>query len=227
MPEKSWLIKIVGVTILLISSACTVTAPVKPLGTDTGKRFVLELNPGEYYRTTTTQMFFFKFPVYPQVAVWVETEKGTYLETIYVTAKAEKNSWLSAPKEGRPEALPVWNHLAKEKTDAVSSATSPNVTLAQSKLGTRLQPGKYLIKLETNRSYDYNETFTVANAGVAGQPSLVYQAALMIGNGPVSAEFIPLGRGSSDGSDGLVTQDLTGINTALKLFSRMTVSYMD
>ncbi len=189
-----------------------------------GPRFSIELSPGKTYKTTTG-WFIFKYPVYPQVAVWVETVDGTYMGTIYVTGKAEKKNWIAAPSAGRPEALPVWNHLEKDKLDAVSAATSEGATLRDSNLASRLPAGTYAIMLETNRSYDYNSTYTKATSGVCGQPSLVYRALLGVGQGPGKAFFEPIGTGSVDGSDGAIRKGLSGIDSALSLFSKMAIEY--
>ena len=91
----------------------------------------------------------------------------------------------------------------------------------------RLAPGSYVVKLETNRSYDYNATYTAANAGVGGQPSVVYQAVLTVGSGSSEAAFEPLGTGSVDGADGSVSEGLAGIDTALGLFSAVAVAYRE
>lgn len=194
--------------------------------TGSGPRFVVELSPGEYYQTST-KWFLFSIPVYPQVAVWAERHDGTFAGTIFVTEKGANEKWVSAPKEGRPEALPVWSNLRQGAPDAVSAATSKGETRYGSQLAADLPPGEYLIKLETNRSYDYNDTFTRQNAGVAGQPSLIYTARLSVGNGPDQSRFEPIGTGSPDGSSGLISEGLSGIDTALKLFSSMTVSYRE
>ena len=194
--------------------------------TGSGPRFVVELSPGEYYRTST-RWFLFSIPVYPQVAVWAERPDGTFAGTIFVTEKGAKAKWVSAPKEGRPEALPVWSHLRKSGPDAISAATSKGETRYGSRLAADLPPGEYVIRLETNRSYDYNETFTRDNSGVAGQPSLIYTARLSVGTEPDQGRFEPIGTGSPDGSSGMISEGLSGIDTALKLFSSMTVSYRE
>jgi hypothetical protein len=186
----------------------------------------LELRPGETYRTTT-RWFLFDLPIYPQVAAWVESTDGRYLATIFVTAKAERNGWISAPPAGRPEALPIWNHVKQGKADAVSAATSSGATLRGSDLAARLPDGKYVIKLEVNRSYDYNDTWTRENSGVTGQPSLVYRAELVIGGGRKEATFEPIGTGSVTGADGSMREGLAGVDSALRLFSRMTVFYRE
>lgn len=206
--------------------SCAISAPGRINESSTGPRFVLELSPGDYYRTTT-KWFIFDIPIYPQLAAWVETLDGKYLGTIHVTAKAESNGWKAAPKEGRPEALPVWSHLRQGELDAVSAATSAGNTLRNSGLAARLAPGTYHIMLETNRSYDYNDTWTRDNAGVTGQPSLVYRAKLDTSQGPATAVFEPIGTGAVDGSDGSVRNGLAGIDTALRLFSTVVVSYRE
>lgn len=81
-----------------------------------------------------------------------------------------------------------------------------------------------MIKLETNRSYDYNDSHP-RKAGVNGQPSVVYQAEPTVGAGGSEATFEPIGTGSADGSDGTVRLGLQGIDTALQLFNSTKVSY--
>lgn len=208
-------------------SGCT-TPRSRTLSTQGGRgpRFSLELSPGPNYETTTG-WFIFKIPIYPQVAAWVETADGTYLGTIYVTGKGGENSWVSAPSAGRPEALPVWNHLRHGELDSVSAATSAGETLRHSDLAAGLPAGDYVVKLETNRSYDYNAAFTTDSSGVCGQPSLVYRALLTVGKGAARAGFEPIGTGSLDGSDGDIHAGLHGIDTALSLFSRMVVEYRE
>ena len=214
---------IAGLCIIMLT-ACASPSPSLPGLAIHGPRFVLELSPGAYYRSTTT-WFIFQLPIFPQLAAWVESTDGKYLGTIFVTAKAEKNSWISAPDTGRPEALPVWNHLKQGQLDAVAGATAEGQTVRDSDLAASLVPGDYTIKLETNRSYDYNDYYTVQNAGVSGQPSLIYQANLHVGAEPSSEVFTLIGHGSPDGSDGLIYSDLEGISTARQLFSAMTIGY--
>ena len=79
--------------------------------------------------------------------------------------------------------------------------------------------------LETNRSYDWNGRYAKENAGVSGQPSVIYRAELTIGGDRTEARFVAVGTGSVDGSDGTVRTGLDGLDTALELFSSMKVSY--
>ncbi|MEW6548596.1 MAG: hypothetical protein AB1407_03965 [Spirochaetota bacterium] len=191
-----------------------------------GPRFSLVLAPGKAYKASGG-WFIFRYPVYPQVAAWVESLDGTYMGTIYVTGKAEKKNWIAAPASGRPEALPVWSHLDKEKLDAVTAATSKGSTLRDSDLAARLKPGTYVVMLETNRSYDYNSTYTKGASGVNGQPSIVYKALIQVGKGAATATFEPIGTRSVDGRDGSIRPSLEGIDTALELFSALTVEYKE
>ena len=72
------------------------------------------------------KVFIFSIKKTPQMAAWIEDDQGNYISTIAVTNRSAKNSWRSAPKEGRPEALPVWSHRIQnnmEQIDSVSSAT--------------------------------------------------------------------------------------------------------
>ena len=215
---------ITAVMVALISAACAGNPSPSP-GTESGPRFVLNLEPGPHY-AKTVGTFPARYTVQPQVAVWLQTPGGKYIETVYVTARGEKGNWRMAPKEGRPEALPVWYHLRQGSADAVSSATTTDSAVTYGNgIAARLPAGTYVIMLETNRSYDWNGRYAKENAGVSGQPSVIYRAELTIGGDRTEARFVAVGTGSVDGSDGTVRTGLDGLDTALELFSSMKVSY--
>lgn len=200
------------------------TAP-RP-GVQSGTRFELSLVPGPEY-AKDMKVFLFKYTVWPQVAVWLETTDGTFVDTLYVTELAVTKDYRAAPKEGRPEALPVWSALKRAEVDGVSSPTTVGSTVEYGNdLASRLPAGTYIIKLETNRSYDWNDRYTKDNAGVNGQPSLIYVAELTIGGAADEATFVPIGIGSVDGFDGTMRPGLEGIDTALQLFASMKVAYI-
>jgi hypothetical protein len=168
--------------------------PEPYIGAETGARIQLHLEPGPDYSLEVNRVVF-SYTVWPQVAVWLETPQGEFLETIYVTQVVVDQDFTAAPKEGRPEALPVWTHLAGgENVDAVTSATTvgEDVRFGNS-IAQRLEPGRYIVKLETNRSYDWNEVYTKKVSGVNGQPSVVYQAELLVGEEEQRASFRPMG----------------------------------
>jgi len=192
-----------------------------------GRHFTLRLVPGPAYKFTSWR-FLFPVTIYPQVACWIETPPGNYVDAIYATAKSARETWRAAPPEGRPEALPVWFHLRKAwgaAADGTSGATPSGITAQDSSVAAALSSGTYVVKLEVNRSYDYNESYTRANSGVNGQPSLIYECAIVVGEEPSKGVFRPVGTGSIDGSDGEIRPGLEGITTALQLLERAEISY--
>jgi len=199
--------------------------PEPEAGVQSGPRISLSLEPGPHY-AKDAQVLWIKYTVWPQVAVWLEKPDGTYVDTVYVTEIIVTGDYNAAPKRGRPEALPVWSHLPKENVDAVSSPTTVGSTVKYGNgLAARLPAGEYVVKLETNRSYDWNATFTKKTSGVNGQPSVVYAARLVKGGERTESTFLPVGTGSVDGGDGNIRPGLDGIDTALELFSELKVSY--
>jgi len=201
------------------------TGPVVNLS---GPRFELALTPGPRYRHTMGFLFI-RLQSSPQIACWIETPEGKYMDTIYVTEKVARKSWFGAPAAGRPEALPVWTHAkaAGPLSDAVSGATPGGSVQVQSALPARLSPGRYIVKLEINASFDYNERYTRANSGVNGQPSLVYSGGIDVGKGESSVDLTPLGTGSLDGSDGNIRPGVEGLTTALQMLQSARIVYHD
>lgn len=203
-------------SLLLLLSSCS-NGPKTVELTDAIRRprLVLRLQAGPKYRK-------------PQMAVWIETLDGTYVRTVYVTAKAARGSWLLAPKGGRPEALPVWDHARKaravEDVEAVARATPAGSSDLGCPGSEALSEGRYAVYAEINRSFDYNESYPKAR-GVGGQPSIVYKAAITVGPKADETVLEPLGTGSPDGSDGEIHEGLEGITTASRIFSSLGVRY--
>ncbi|MCK9169107.1 MAG: DUF2271 domain-containing protein [Treponema sp.] len=198
------------------------------------------VTPGAYWKTERG----------PQFAVWVEKDDGTYVTTLYVTQRAAKKNWLFAPKDGRPESLPVWYHAvgsrpvtmvaAQDKTeaDAVTSAT-PGAS-NDVRYSVRLPAGEqYVVKIEVNHSFDYNESWpkkakkgSAVYSGVNGQPSVVYVCTLdtrSVGNVTehpvVQSTFAAAGTGSVTGRDGELHHDLAGLTTALRIITKAEASW--
>lgn len=155
----------------------------------------VQINPGEQWNKRV-----------PQCAIWLEDENNNYIDTIFVTNRASKKNWLFAPKNGRPESLPVWygksngNHNTgvSKKYDAVTCATPKKTFFAESKVS--LNPEKkYFIKIEVNQSFDYNEKWTKNNSAPNGQPSLIYQSSFFGNKKQFINDFILSGIGSVDG----------------------------
>jgi len=178
----------------------------------------LSVESGEYW-LGKMKVFIFSVSRTPQMAAWIESDHGDYVTTIIVTNKNARKKWMNAPKDGRPEALPVWNNKIKNNSaqiDSVTSATSKkgvNVEVDNSSL---LNGREYSVYLEINHSFDYNDQWTENNSGVNGQPSLIYHAKFIKGV-PGITELKPIGYGSVDGSDGDIVNKLDGMTTALKI----------
>ncbi len=218
MEKRSSFRKGVGLAILAgLGLAVFVDRPAAagPSAADAGGapgigRLVLELPPGPEYRK-------------PQIAAWLETPAGGYVGTLYSTARTARNSWILAPREGRPEALPVWTHARGGAVDAVASPTPAQGLSREAALPAGLSPGRYVVWLEVNRSFDYNEAYPKSR-GVNGQPSLVYRAEIEIGKGKRRVPLEPVGTGSPDGSDGKVRPGLEGITTARDILTSPAVT---
>lgn len=172
----------------------------------------------------------------PQFAVWLEDENGTFLRTLYITARASKRSWIFSPKEGRPESLPVWYHASKNQTakkpkkssgaeksgeilDAVTGATPKGDVIFKTELG----DAPCRIRAEFNTSFDYNESYTKKNSGVNGQPSVVYGADIPadFSSGEIVLSF--LGTGALDGKDGSIHEETPGLTTAMEIVKAVVV----
>jgi hypothetical protein len=179
------------------------------------KKTQLELiiKPGEHW-LSPMWILFIPIAKGPQFAAWIEDKDGGYLFTIGISERSARQNWKSAPKGGRPESLPVWRHKRSvaETLDGVSSATPKGTAKAQGEFF--LTEGvEYQVFLELNSSFDYNQAWTKQNSGVNGQPSVVYSARFTPGSAG-TIPLAPLGRGSVDGSEGVIIPDLTTLTTA-------------
>ena len=182
------------------------------------KGMELSVEPDEYW-LGKKKIFIFSLDRTPQMAAWIEDDQGNYFSTIIVTNKNAKKKWISAPKEGRPEALPVWNHKIQNSTvkiDSVSAATSKGAVDVQIDNGSLTIGQEYNVYLEINHSFDYNDFWTENNSGVNGQPSLIYHAKFIAGTSG-RIELNPIGHGSVDGSNGNIVFGLKEITTALRI----------
>ncbi|MGN0740148.1 MAG: DUF2271 domain-containing protein [Treponema sp.] len=169
----------------------------------------------------------------PQVAVWLEDSAGNFVKTLYITQRAGKKNWIFASKDGRPESLPVYYHSSqnapsnsgkdkspsKEQLDAVTSATSKGGIIFSAKID---DGKKYIIKVELNNSFDYNDFYTKKKSGVNGQPSVVYTAVLEADfSSEIKLELS--GTGSLDGKTGRINPDTKHLTTAKNITSLVAV----
>jgi hypothetical protein len=112
------------ITFLILLALCAQALIAEGQPEET-KGMELTIEQGDHWQEKM-KVLLFSVKKTPQLAVWIEDKQGNYVSTITATSKSAKNNWKSAPKEGRPEALPVWNHKRQNSTeqiDIVSSAT--------------------------------------------------------------------------------------------------------
>lgn len=174
-----------------------------------------------------------KFP--PQFALWIQDSDGNFSQTIFATKKASNKKWIFAPKDGRPESLPVWYHSCKKfrapesknEMDAVSSATPKGGFEIVQKIQLS-EEKKYFIFAEVNKSFDYNEFYpkdaeknSAEYSGVNGQPSAVYRAELSFENPEAKLELI--GTGSLDGKSGSIEDKTETLTSAKNLVEKIVV----
>lgn len=172
----------------------------------------------------------------PQCAIWIEKSDGTFCQTLYVTSRAAKKSWIFAPKEGRPESLPVWfarseatsaTNKKSSDIDAITSAT-PKGSLSVQQQFNYEEDTTYVIKAEFNHSFDYNTNWpkeakkTESNySGVNGQPSIIYTGTL-----PQSGEIELTieGTGNVTTKDKKIYNELEKLTTAKEIVSHIYVT---
>jgi len=199
----------------------------------------------------TGENWIHKFPLFlgltkdngPQFAIWIEDTTGKYLSTVFVTNKIATESWMSNKGNRRKEALPYWCYKrgvvyedglllpTKEKpfTDGISGATP----MADKEIQIRLKDFStpIVIKAEFNHSVDFNDFFP-KNAKAedvnysggdqgSGQPAIIYADTLYPDQ--LTVYLKPIGRSSSDGSDGQVYTDLDKLTTARNIVKSIKI----
>ena len=194
---------------------------VQPIISET----TLSIESGEHW-LGKMKVFVFSVKKTPQIAAWIEDEEGRYVATITVTNRSAKKNWRSSPKEGRPEALPVWNYRqrnnASNNIDTVSTATPKGSVEAQIDSGLLKKGDTYNVYLEINHSFDFNDYWTKDNSGVNGQPSLIYHAQFTAGI-PYRIPLVPIGHGSVDGLSGNISGGLENFTSALSIVKNVYV----
>lgn len=199
-------------------------------------RMNLFIKAGSAYESEPQPAFMgFTYTSVPQMAVWMETLEGQYIDTLYVTGKIASSGFgeNDSGLKRRPEALPVWSHSRgvmeddgyfapaanNADLDGISGATPKNDALISM---TAPRMGRYRLMVEVNRSYDFNEFYSkdrfpddpiYSGDGSSGQPSLIYATTIEADStGKYLLELV--GRGHHSGANGDIYQDLAGITTA-------------
>lgn len=213
-----------------------------------GRAMNIEVKAGDSYSGPGPKILGVTTSVIPQMAIWVENSQGEYLETLYVTKKASDSSYLQGfwgeIQARRPEALPHWSHSRGVKSsdgllmpsadqpiaDALTGAT-PLASFELQSISTATS-GQVTIKLEINRSFDYNETYhpnafpndpVYSGTGHSAQPSLIYAVDIDLDNAEPYHFMRLIGRGHHSGKEGKIYTDLSGVTTAKKIIDRAIV----
>ncbi|MDO3388224.1 DUF4405 domain-containing protein [Gilvimarinus sp. SDUM040013] len=201
----------------------------------------LFLKAGSAYESEPQPVFWtITYTSIPQVAVWMETLDGQYIDTLYVTGKVSNSGFgeTDAGPTRRPEALPYWSHSRgiqeadgyyapvneNADLDGVSGATPQSDSFISL---TAPRMGEYRLLVEVNRSYDFNEYYSkdrfpedpiYSGDGSSGQPSLVYATTI---DSNESRKYLLdlIGRGHHSGADGELYTDLENISTAKDILS--------
>ncbi len=226
----------------------------------TGKRLSIDIKAGEHYSGPGAVILGVTTTAIPQMVIWLEDTNGNYLETLYITKKASNSSYIqslfSSEEVRRPEALPHWSFARgvrsedglmtpsrdKPIADAITGATpvssfnlNTTAKVEETKVEqTKVEQTKVVVKLEVNRSFDFNETYSkdafpddavYSGSGNSAQPSLIYYAEVDLEGDRYN--FMKLvGRGHHSGEDGAVYTDLEGITTAKEILNRLIVEVL-
>lgn len=183
---------------------------------------------------------------HPLLAIWLETEDGGYIQTLYVSESIAKGifqhgdstsgKWLPGPLR-RPSALPYWArkrnvqeadglYVPTPDTPIPDAYTGPtpqdNFTL-KTKADRELN-SPFKVMLEINQSFDFNEFWTSTrftgdrNYTASAQPSLIYESEIIDPSNLKDKYFMTvIGHGHFDGSTGQLFPDISGHTTALEI----------
>lgn len=189
------------------------------------KEVEIRMEKGEAYAGIVRNGLF-EYVTTPLIAIWIEDENSNFISTLYVSSKLFQID--------RPTALPVWQHKSNIDTsnsqlvDGVSSVSNKGNQL---KLDDQISSEKFILYVELNRSYDYNDFYLADlepgqlgyNADFSGQPSLIYQVPVDSLTTDIDLDFKLVGHGSEDGSDGDIVTALEHITTAKDLMNKISL----
>ena len=133
-------------------------------------------------------------------------------------------------------------HNAKEKNidpnselAAITGATPKTGFTREWQIPADVRPGKYIIKAEINHSKDFNNSFKEdakdndknysGGKWGSGQPSVVWQGELQIGNAPSQNSLKKIGHGHPAGKDGKIYSDSGTLDTALDIVESIVVKF--
>ncbi|MEO0367825.1 MAG: hypothetical protein AAF197_03460 [Pseudomonadota bacterium] len=213
-----------------------------------GRALLVDVKAGDSYTGLGPVVMGVQITTVPQMAIWVEDLDGKYIETLYVTKKGATGTYFgdlfSEEEVRRPEALPHWSYsrgvsaedglLTPSKAMPLADAVTGATPLTSYELQTTMknQLDEVVVKMEINRSFDYNDTYSLdafpddpvySGSGNSAQPSLIYAATVNIASGDQFTFLELIGRGHHSGQHGEIIKDLDGVTTAKQLVHRVIV----
>lgn len=181
-----------------------------------------------------------------QLAIWIIDKKGKFVDTVYVTRKTAKKGLGNRGGElddhmggSRFSVLPVWAYQRgvdygggnvyppkdSPLVDAVTSATPKAGEFVWTwHPAKKLTPGTYTYYIEVNKSFDDNEYHNYS--WYRGQPSVVWQGKITVGEQTSKSEAKIIGHGDTAGKNGKISSDLSTLTTALHLIKKAGAVYM-
>jgi len=174
----------------------------------------------------------------PQFAIWLENPENQTIKTVFVTHRTGTGEFDG--KVECPVSLPIWIGIFRKETgrddfprpwkpflDGVTGAT-PKVE--DFNISVKVEKSvRWLYYIEMNVAGDYNKSFPSVlsdkrpdNYG-NGQPSIVFKGNIFSKIGEISKPEL-IGRSDQHYFTTNINPNLEGIDTAKKVFSKITVS---
>ncbi len=177
----------------------------------------------------------------PQFAIWLENKKTGEVKSVFVTYRTATGNF-----EGKaecPVSLPVWIGAFRKETGrnnfpTIGAPAPETVTGATPKVReftTRVTlpvNSHWTYYVEVNVSGDYTPEFPALksdgtiDAQGNGQPSIVYRGEITCSSGNKSVPEL-IGRTEQNYFSPEINPDLNGIESAKKVFSRISVKCVD
>jgi hypothetical protein len=162
----------------------------------------------------------------PHLAAWIEYPSGEFIKTAYVSLKGGKQDfWIGR----RPHPLPVWEkrHAAERLADGVTGASpaaaAPEPLEWRAAIPREASARGFVVWLEANLGFDFNDSYPEGGKDVWGQPSLLLCAAVPA-NATSGAAYALRPVGRSVGSRGAWTAGTDGLTSALSILRSALVA---
>jgi hypothetical protein len=188
---------------------------------------------------------------HPLMAIWVETESGEFIQTLFVAESigkgvfkhgdTSKGFWMPGEIR-RSAALPYWSHQRGIKAedglylptpqnpipDAYTGPTPGKSFILKTKLD-ETAVRKFRVMFEINQTWDWNEFWTNdkfpddAEYKTSCQPALVYAVTIDLDNPREAYVMEMIGRSHHSGASGELYDDLQTLTTALHIAREIVV----